>query len=602
MNTELRLHGKINDEVEYFATAAGCRTAHHHFFQESGQELRFFAPGCELILSPTKLRQAGTGGTFCEYMFGVEQPVSDLSKDGIVNRLMLLGAGYNPAGELEFSEQNSIEESYRDIFLKGHAVNNYFFFISGLKSSTHRLRQEKILRDLGKTLKRITDLNQQDDSLLAESLLAQLPKQCTVYLLRLSNIKHRHFQQEFQALYYRDHSISKNTHTALQNLADDLKLAPYQQERVRIDVMYRHRDNYRIIDDYKKVLIECYHQGSINQQQHARLIRLKTLALRNEIPAALLSTLDDKLKANVCSIDHEPEDTAITRDILHDLLQRKGIGKRDMIQLLFAKQHSRRNHDHRFEKLLLETGQLFDEQIREGAPLSLLEDFSHIITFFDRYDSTSTNISQLAFMESYLPTEELIRSLLDSRDEFSKLDKGLFDKLFFEDILVNCYLGRFGRQKLECLKKGLEEITAGVTTVEKLTAELKIIDSKEQLHNVVLNHAKDRIRTRYSRYNTKAEQNELCGELNDELLEQGVISKDLESELFQTVIYDIKKEAIYLRHLLPEIIANNDVDLRNDFLTNSGLDHFYIEELEREYFTLNQLEVEHLQRLRAGAF
>ena len=600
MNTELRLHGQINDEFEYFATAAGCRTAHHHFFQEADQDLRFFAPGCELILSPTGLRQAGTGGTFCEYMFGVEQPVSDLSKEGIVNRLILLGAGYNPAGELEFGEQSSIEKNYQDIFLKGHAVDNYFFFISGLESSSHRLRQEQILRYLGKTLKRITNLNQQDDSLLVESLLAQLPKQCTIYLLRLSNIKHRHFQQEFQALYYRDRSTSENTHAALKNLANDLGLDPYQQERVRIDVMYRHHDNYRIIDDYKKVLIECYHQGSINQQQQDRLIRLRTLALRNEIPAALLATLNDTLKANISSSSQEPEYTATTRDIFEDLLLRKKIDEQDIIQLLFAKQQASSNHDHSFEKLLLETGQLFDEQIREGAPLSLLENFSYIITFFNRYDNTSIIINQVAFMENYRPTEELLRSLLDSREEFKKLAKGLFDKLFFEDILINRYLGRFGRQKLECLKKGLEEITAGITTVKKLTSELKIIGNKEHLHNVVLSHAKDRIRTRYSHYNTKAEQDELCGELNDELLEQGVISKDLEPELFQTVIYDIKKGAIYLRHLLPEIIANNDVDLRNDFLTNSGLDHFYIEELEREYFTLNQLEAEHLQRLISG--
>lgn len=602
MNTELRLHGKINDKIEYFATAAGCRTAHHHFFQVTDQHLRFFAPGNELTLSPTGLRQTGTGGTFCEYMFGVDQPVSDLSKGGIFNRLMLLGASYNQSGQLEINKLNHTEQSYEDIFFKGHAVDNYFFFINGLKVETHRLHQEQILRYLGKTLKRIPNLNRQDDSQLAESLLAQLPGHCTIYLVRLSDINHRHFQQEFQTLYYQDRSISKNTKTALQDLADNLGIDPYQRERVCIDVMYQHRDNYRIIDDYKKVLVECYQQGDINRQQHARLTRLKTLALRNEIPSALLSALDEKLKAEVCSIVHEPEYTAIARDILHDLLLRKGIGRRDMIQLLFAKQHARRNHDHSFEKLLLETGQLFDEQIREGAPLSLLEDFSYIITFFDRYDSTSTNISQIAFMESYRPTEELLRSLLDSRQEFSKLVKGLFDKLFFEDIIVNHYLGRFGRQKLLCLKKGLNEVAAGVSSVKRLTAELKMIDDKEKLYNIVLSHAKDRIRTRYSRYNTKFEQDELCKELNDELLVRGIISTPLDSTLFQTVIHDIKKEAIYLRQLLPKIIANHDIDLRNDFLANSGLDHFYIEELEREYFTLNHLEPERLQQLRSGTF
>ncbi|MCK5826328.1 MAG: TIGR04442 family protein [Desulfuromusa sp.] len=604
MNTELRLHGKINNSIEYFATAAGCRTAHHHFFQSTDHDFRFFAPGSELILGPTGLRLEGTGGTFCEYMFGVDQPISDLSKEGIVNRLILLGAGYNQAGDLEISQQNHIEQSYEEIFLQGHTVDNYFFFVSGLEGQTHRLRQEEILRYLGKALKRISNLNHQDDSQLAESLLAQLPEQATIYLLRLSDTKHRHFQKEFQTLYYRDRTSTtlNNTQTALQELADNLGIDSYQSERIRIDVMYKHRDNYRIIDNYKKVLVECYLQGDISHQQNARLTRLKTLALRNEIPSALLTTLDGKLKTQVNSIIYEPEYTAIARDILHDLLLRRGISRRDMIQLLFAKQHARRNHDHSFEKLLLETGQLFDEQIRDGAPISLLEDFSHIITFFDRYDSTATKISQIAFLGSYQPTEEILQSLLNSRQEFIKLTKGLFQKLFFEDITTDHYLGRFGRQKLVCLKKGLEEVAAGVSTVKRATAELKMIDNREKLYNIVHSHAKDHIRTRYSRYNTRSEQKELWNELNDELLRIGVINKALDSELFQTAIHDIKKEAVYLRQLLPEIIANNNIDLRNDFLANSGLDHFYIEELEREYFTLNQLEDEHLQQLRSGTF
>jgi uncharacterized protein (TIGR04442 family) len=602
MATELRLHGKINSNIEYFATAAGCRTAHHHFFQSVDQNLRFFAPGSELILSPTGLRQEGIGGTFCEYMFGVEQPVSDLSKEGILNRLILLGAGYNQAGHLEISQQNHIEQSYKEIFLQGHAVHNYFFFVSGLEGQTHRLQQEQILRYLGKTLKRISNLNHQDDSQLAESLLTQLPEQATIYLLRLSDTSHHHFQKEFQTLYYRDRSSLNNIQTALQELSDNLEIDPYQSERIRIDVMYKHRDNYRIIDDYKKVLIECYLQGDISPQQNARLARLKTLALRNEIPAALLTALDEKLRTQDNSIVYEPEYTAIARDILHDLLLRGKINQRDIIQLLFAKQHARRNHDYSFEKLLLETGQLFDEQIREGAPISLLEDFSQIITFFDRYDSTATKISQIAFMESYQPGEEMLQSLLDSRQEFSKLTKGLFQKLFFEDIVTNHYLGRFGQQKLVCLKKGLEEIAAGVSTIKRATAELKIIDGRERLYNIVLNHAKDHIRTRYSRYNTQSEQNELWNELNNELLRKDVINKELDSELFQTVIHDIKKEAIYLRQILPKIIANDDVDLRNDFLSNSGLDPFYIEELEREYFALNNLDGERLQHLKSGTF
>lgn len=599
MSTELRLHGHITEDIEYYATAAGCRTAHQHFFHALDGDLRFFAPGNELILSPEGIRQTGTGGTFCEYMFGVDQPLSDLTKVGIVNRLMLLGAGYNQEGQLEIGSRTGGSQSYEDIFTQGHAVDNYFFFIDGLLGTTHRARQEEILRYLGKSLKRMDHLSRQDDSQLAESLLALLPQQSTIFLVRLSNVKNRHFQQEYQSLYYKDRSLSDQALATVDELASSLNLDPYQQERIRIDVMYRHRNNYRIIDDYKKLLIECFHLGDINKQQHARLTRLKTLALRNEIPEALLSTLDEKLQTRINTIAREPEYTAITRDILQDLMLHKGIGNRDMIQLLFAKQHARRNHDHSFEQLLLESGQLFDEQIREGAPLSLLEDFSYIITFFDRYDSTSTNISKIAFMEHFNPSEPLLRSLLESRQEFNNLVKGLFNKLFFDEIMNSRYLGNYGRKKVICLKKGLDEIAAGVSTPSRLEAELRVIDSEEKLYITVLKATKERIRTRYSRYNTVAEQQELLEELNSELLIRGKVNKRLDASLFHSVIHDIKKEALYLRSLLPEIIANNNFELRNDFLANSGLDHFYIEELERDYFAINQLDLNHLQQLRS---
>jgi uncharacterized protein (TIGR04442 family) len=63
---------------------------------------------------------------------------------------------------------------------------------------------------------------------------------------------------------------------------------------------------------------------------------------------------------------------------------------------------------------------------------------------------------------------------------------------------------------------------------------------------------------------------------------------------------NIKKEAIYLHNLLPKIIAERDSSLREDFLDNSGLDRFYVEELEREYFELNDLNMDDLYLIRKG--
>ena len=280
MSTELRLHGKITDEIEYFATAAGNRNAHQHFFEMSDTGLRFFAPGNELVLLPDRLRQTGTGGTFCAYMFGVDQPFSDLTKPGILNRLILLGATYNDSGQLEIKGSNKTEQTYEEIFQFGNALDNYFFFVDGLSGKKHRELQEEILKRLGKTLKRMPYINRMDDSQLATALLAHLPEQSSIYLVRLSHMKHRRFQNEFQSLYYRDRTLCGEALTAVKKLATSLNLDPQQQERIQIDVMYNHRDNYRVVDDYKKVLIECLDQQSIDRQQHARLTRLRTLALR----------------------------------------------------------------------------------------------------------------------------------------------------------------------------------------------------------------------------------------------------------------------------------------------------------------------------------
>ena len=57
---------------------------------------------------------------------------------------------------------------------------------------------------------------------------------------------------------------------------------------------------------------------------------------------------------------------------------------------------------------------------------------------------------------------------------------------------------------------------------------------------------------------------------------------------------------MYLHSLLPRIITERNTALREDFLSNSGLDRFYLEELEREYFENNELPLEDLYSIRKG--
>jgi len=605
MYQEVRLHGHIDDTVEYFATAASRDAYRCYFYEADGKSLRLFSPGNEFILDKKGITHRGNGGSFCEYMFGVDQPLADLAKGDIRNRLVLYGASYSETGSLTFTDRTDGEISFDRIFFEGNAVYNYSFFLTGSVSGRNMNQQESILRLLGKLLKRSHNVGLFDDAALVEDIFNLLGHRSSLYLVKLINKKHKAYHDAFSKLYFTRKSIPDDEFAALNQLADRLNIDKYQQERIRIDVMYKHPDNRRIVDEYKSILIDCNQAGKIGRQENARLTRLKTLSVRNKIPTALFYTLDEMLKHDKLIDYDEQVYIAEAREILagvflHESNIDAGINNEDMIRLLHAKRLATDNRDHLFEQILLDTGKTCDEKIRDGADIMLLEAFSYIVTYFDRYDSTSANINQLAFMENVVLTEEVIRSLLGNRKEFNDLRAGLFDQLFFEPMIDNKYFGNFGRKKVEILRRGLDDIVDDQMTVQGVLDHLSMIDADEKLYRILLEHVKERIRNFYSKYNTKAEQDALRDEVTEELLNKKIITDLIPKGLFHDVVVNIKKEAVYIHNLLPEIIADQDAALREDFLENSGLDRFYVEELEREYFEHNGLDLEKLYEIRKG--
>jgi len=603
---EIRLHGHLDDTIEYFAMAASRDAYSRYFFEASSDNLRFFSPGNEFILEAERASHRGNGGSFCEYMFGVDQPLSDLAKTDVRNRLILYGTFYKgDGGQLDFTHKTDGQSSYEQIFFEGNATVNYFFFVTGSVSGTLKEQQENIARLLGKTLKRSTCVGIGEDSELLDEIYSMLGHRSSLYLIKLINKKHKYYHDAFKDLYFEYKTIPDYEYESLQERADELKIDRYQQERIRIDVMYKHPDNQRIVDEYKNILIECNLKGSINQLENARLTRLKTLSVRNKIPTALFYTLDKMLKHDKLVDLDEQDYLAEARQVLEGIFFAGAqiealINYEDMSLLLHAKRQASENRDHTFEHILLETGKACDEKIREGADLALLELFSYIITYFDRYDNTSAVINQLAFMENVRFGEEHIRSLLGNKKAFDELDKKLWKELFFKQVFANKYLGQFGRKKVICLQKGLELIEDSRLTIKALVDQLHLFEKEERLNAILLAHVKERIRNFYSRYNTRAEQEALLVEVADELYNKGLHTGDIPLALFHNVVVNIKKEAIYLHNLLPKIIAGRDAGLREDFLDNSGLDRFYIEELEREYFELNNLNIDDLYLIRKG--
>lgn len=612
MHGDIRLHGTTDKHIEYFAIAAGV-DSHKRFFFNADQtddgELRFFAPGNEFVIGQDGVCHQGNGGTFCEYMFGVDQPIADLAKGDAINRLVLYGGRYDSeTGSLRFTDRTEGCQSYEKIFFDGNAVCNYFFFVNSDKiKGPLKKQQEELLKLLGKSIKRSVAVGEENDnSIIAEALSLLDDPRAQFFLFKLINKKHQEYCNLFKYLYFKSKKIADEDFERLSELAGTHEIDRYQQERIRINVMYKHPDNKRIVDEYRNILIACNRKGEINKLENARLTRLKTLSVRNKIPGALFYTLDEMLKKDKKMVDMEEHDyISETRQILEGLFLSERqiestIDLEDMLKLLNAKKKAAENRDHTFEEILLDASKACDEKIRDGADMTILEGFSYIITYFDRYDTTSSIISQLAFMENVRISEDMIRSLLGNKSEFDSLKPRLFEELFVNGIVENKYLGNYGRKKVINLVKGLKLIEEKRLTTAALLEQLLAIGEEERVSLTILEHARERIRNFYSKYTTKSDQDTLKREITEELSHKKLLRYEIPDQLFRDVILAIKKEAVYIQNLLPAIIANNDIALREDFLENSGLDRFYVEELEREYYELNELDMENLYQIRKG--
>lgn len=610
MHKDIRLHGLMGDHVEYFVTVVGNEAYQTYFFnivQEEGK-LRIFSPGNEFVLTPDGISYQGNGGYFCEYMFGVDQPSADIIKPDIINRLVMYGARTTIGEKLRFSDQTQGEEQYEQLFFEGNAVCNYFFFVhSTLLSRRVRHQQEELVKSLGKVIKRSATVGEERDDLLIAELFPLLKDdKAQLFMIKLVHRWHRDYRNLFQQLYFKTKKIADDDFARLVQLAATYRIDRYQQERMRIDVMYRHPSNRRIVDEYRAILLSCSARGEINQLDNARLTRLKTLSVRNKIPGALINTLDERLKEGLPVVcDLEQHHITQTREILEGLFLKEKqidsqVNREDMLTLILAKKVALETRDRCFDQLVLDTCRKCDEIIRDGADPAILDGFSYLITYLDRFDSVFGLINQLAFMENVRISEEMLQGLMEHRAAFENLKEQSFHDIFIADLFANSYLGRFGKRKVTLLLEGLQAIEAGTTRIEALHQSLKAIDQEERISLLLLEHARERIRNFYSRFSTKADQEALRRELTEELKARRQITGEIPPHIFNEIIVTIKKEAVYLHSLLPQIVSAKDVVLREDFLLNSGLDRFYVEELEREYYEKNNMDIDELYEIRKG--
>ena len=605
MMRDLRLHGSIG-MVDFFAFVAGADTSNTYFYEEEPSRIRFFARGNEFTITENSVMHRGTGGSFCEYMFGVEKPVKDLEKNDVLNRLIMFGAFLDEREQVVFTNNTEGIETFYRLFLQGHAVANYYFLVSAEFEGEYRRRQKQILKAVGKFLKR-TDLSaDRSDTEFLSSFCTELrEKRSMVFIFKLIHRANQEYYSAFKNLYSRNRELSPEAALFLKGIVSKNSIDSYQQERMKIDIMYKHPENRLVVDEYRDILIQGIPSDTLHASEYARLNRLRTLSIRNNIPIVLFDTLDELLlKDKKIQEMEEQEYLKDARAILENLFfkdpsLKQHIIKEDIVRLIKAKHLAYSQNDRGFEQVLLDIGRACDEFSRETDDFRVFEEFSSIVTYFDRFDNVHALLSQLAFMKNVEFREESLRSIIGNKKEFDKLDSGLFRSVFIKDLLENKYITGYGKRKIKIIVKGIENIQQGEASRKEVMAELKSVTEEERLYYETYSALKGRMRGFFPGLEMKTVREKIRADITAELAMKKVADK-IPAKLFEKVFIDLRKESIYLNQILPMVIQKMDSSLREDFLENSGLDRFYVESLEKEFFEDNGLDMMVLESISEG--
>jgi uncharacterized protein (TIGR04442 family) len=607
-------HGFVGSAIEYFAVVVGPDVDRRFFFEQisaaRGDVVRYFGGSSEIVLNPEGARFRGNGGIFGEYMFGGHLPVGDLLNEEVVNRLVLYGTTVDArTHELRFTDNTQGFERWENLFLQGNAVANYFFFIDDRKRYPDvGDRQEATLKHVGKLLKRSRRVGAGQFLALAHELLDAIGEpDSTLVVVRAVHRDNQRLADHCQQAY-----AATRTLEHVSAAPDGLEIDPYQRERIQIDVIYRHPDNQQLIDEYKRILASCAGK-TIDSSARARLMRLRTLSLRNEVPLSIFDTLEEivlqeprALSAEHIRKEDEPDYIQHTREILGGFLLGRNITRKlsslDLVQLMENKQKAAANRDQTFEELLLETGRLIDEIGREEEDFERLESFGELVTLFDRIDHTTTLVNKLAFMDDVELSPEQVRSLLGNMQVFEKLRRGLFQQLFIDPVVNNEYALAYGKKKLYALTLGLISIENNEESIAGVVESVASLNRHERAYFAAYNLARRRMSNFYLELNTAEGRDTFRREIRAEMEhdpELRELHEFITEGLLEEVITKIRLEAFYINQLLPRIIEEQDSRLRADFLSNSGLDRFQVEELEGEYFEMRAFPHQLLEAIRS---
>lgn len=588
---DIRLHGYVPDSAEryeYYANIVGPGVHVRIFYEQSensrGRHDRFFLGGNEIALYKDRLYHRGNGGKFCEYMIGMELPAKDLLKPSIQNSLVMYGARYDADGRIIFTNDTNGYETFTRIFSDGHACCNYYFFIGGDIQGELKTVQETILRFAGKLLKRTSLANDPDGSRLAIKLAKEINiPRWTLFIIKLVDRYAFNYRRKFLEIYNSGTLTTERENLRL--LAQRYLLKRSECEHLEMDVIQNHPNNYQIVDDYKRLIIERKTKDTPSPTLEFKRSKLRTVTTGQYLPIRLFDKLDQMLQPQRVELsipDYvQQAQTSLTKILASPVGENYTVS--ELIILLRAKLAALREHYSKFDDYIIEVGQKYSKEA---------EDILNIIMrHFERFQSAYETIHSVAFVDDYALTIDQIYAIAQAQDILDNLSEGLFDELVFQVIERQQYLNLYGRKRLRRLKEGINCLIAGQELLPQMLTDIERINADLRLKRLVDNELRKKAE-QLPELISRIVQEDLRTQISQTLIIQGLITEPVSEDIFAAAIFSLREERLYLKELLPDILANQDWYLREDFLQNSELDRFRTEELEQQYFQQHPVSAE----------
>ena len=431
------ISGTVNDQYEYTALYCGYDISRETYFFEHKPEknsvVRFFSKGNELILKDRGILHTGNGGTFCNYMFGVNIPISDLISREVNNRLVLYGAYFNEKQRaISFTRETDSSLTYEDVFLHGNSINNYFFFTSSRVQMDIIDTQKWILKNAGRFLKTTELLRTSDNNSylsLTDSFLKSLKDiDLHLFILKLTDTNADSYKKQLQSHLDEHKHFNK---TDLSSIGSKYKsISETQKRRIELDTIYRFGNNSKIIDAYKSLLIEAMKHPKLPQTAQNYIHRYRVLIQKKGLPSELHEELEKKFPVKIelkPTNNYIDEFQLIFSNLLFtEFAFRNELLEYDLKTLINAKHRAFIENNKTFEKILIDVGKKLDEIKDDPLKLVQMDFFSKIINYFDRYDSCANSLTKIGLGEDQEINKAKILSLLSDLEAFEKIEIWIF--------------------------------------------------------------------------------------------------------------------------------------------------------------------------------